>query len=326
MTQRNRKTLIANFADGRMPTQEEFGDLIDSVINIVDDGFEKTPTDGVKIAQLNNSDKLISFFDKIPVKEPLWSIAFSMPSQGGDAGSNQNLNFFYGSNHATGLTLARAEVSDTGEETPNDATIRVGINNNNPEHAVDVEGTVASNGRLGRESGGEKLEVLADGEWHSIITGLDGCQAFEIMAGLGKPGSGRYALMHAHALSTFNSKNGNITYHQAYHSSKCDQIELRWFGSAHKYALQMRTRCSYLKNTAKKDEKKEEIYIRYYVTQLWFDPFMDGSAKGQPKIKREPKAEIKPDAADLPEINVKPKRGKVSLWGKILNLLNSIGR
>lgn len=279
MTQRNRRTLADNFSDGRLPSEEAFGDLIDSMVNIVDDGLEMTREDGLKIAQVGNGDKLISFFDKIPVKEPLWSIAFSIPPKGGESGGSQNLNFFYGGHHATGLTLAPGGGGAEADK-PGEALIRVGVNNNNPEHAIDVEGVVSSNGRIGREGGEEKRQVLADGEWHPIITGLDGCQAFEIMAGVGKRNSGRYALLHAFALSTFNSAKGNITSHQAYFSSKCDQIDLRWTGTAHNYSLEMRTRCSFLKKNAGNGGKKEEIHIRYHVTQLWFDSFMDGCAAG----------------------------------------------
>jgi hypothetical protein len=91
------------------------------------------------------------------------------------------------------------------------------------------------------------------------------------MAGVGKPHSGRYALMHAFALNTFNSKKGSITYHQARFLSRCDQIDLRWVGATHDYSLEMRTRCSY------EEGAQEKVFVRYYVTQLWFDPFMAGS-------------------------------------------------
>lgn len=265
MTKRNRKTLSAYFADGQLPTQEAFGDLIDSVVNIVDDGFDKSPEEGMKVAQLDNSSKLVSFYDEITVRAPLWSIAFSVSGYGGGTESNKNLNFFYGGNKATGLTLASAPESAAGPDKAPEGKIRVGINKNAPEHELDVDGVVAADGRTGRAG---KNEVRADGKWYPIITGLDGCQAFEIMAGVGKPHSGRYALLHAYALNTFNSKKGNITYHQAHFSSRCDQIELRWVGGTHDYSLEMRVRCSYEQNA------KEEICIRYYVTQLWFDPFM----------------------------------------------------
>lgn len=272
MTKRNRKTLTDNFADGTLPTQEAFGDLIDSMVNIVDDGFDKSALNGMKVAQLGNSGKLISFYDEITVKAPIWSIAFSMSGYGGGAESHKNLNVFYGSDNATGLTLASVAESVSAEEKTGTEKIRVGINKNSPEYELDVSGVIASDGRIGRE-GGKESEVLADGEWHPILTGLDGCQAFEVMAGVGKPRSGRYALVHAFALSTFNSKKSNITYHQAHYSSRCDQIDLRWVGEAHNYSLEMRTRCSFAQNDT------EEIYIRYYTTQLWFDPFMVRCAK-----------------------------------------------
>lgn len=326
MTQRNRKTLTDNFADGKMPTQEAFGDLIDSMVNIIEDGFEKTPKDGVKIAQQGNEDKLITFYNKIPVRDPLWSIAFSMPASGGDAEGGRNLNFFYGANNATGLTLASVTVNDAGEEKPNEAIIRVGINNNNPEYAIDAEGVVASNGRIGREGWKDKTEVLADGKWHTIIAKLEGCQAFEIMAGVGKKNTGRYALLHAYALNTFNSKKSSITSHQSSYLTKCDQIDLQWVGTASDYSLQMRTRCSYMKKAAGKNDAKEEIFIRYYVTQLWFDSFMEGSVKGQPKIKKETRPDAVHEAADIPAAVAKHKRGKVSFIDKIADMLKSIGR
>lgn len=267
MTKRNRRTLSEYFSHGQLPRQDAFGDLIESMVNIVDDGFDKSPQDGMKIAQLENSSKLVSFYDEITVKTPIWSIAFSIPEYGGETKSNKNLNFCYGDKKATGMTLA--SVPGNGGEEADGEKIRVGINNNNPGHEMDVNGVVASDGRIGRE-GRRENKVRADGEWHPIITGLDGCQAFEIMAGVGKQRSGRYALLHAFALNTFNSKKGNITYHQAHFLSRCDQIDLRWVGGTHDYSLEMRTRCSY------EEGASEKIYVRYYVTQLWFDPFMAG--------------------------------------------------
>lgn len=268
MTKRNRRTLTEYFAHGQLPRQEAFGDLIESMVNVVDDGFDKSPQDGMKIAQLENSSKLISFYDEITVKSPIWSIAFSIPEYGGGAKSNKNLSFSYGNRKAAGLTLA--SVPGEGEEDADGGKIRVGVNNSNPLHEMDVHGVIAADGRIGRE-GKQENKVRADGEWHPIITGLDGCHGFEIMAGVGKPRSGRYALLHAYALSTFNSKKSNITSHQAFFLSRCDQIDLRWVGETHDYALEMRTRCSYEEGSG------EEIYVRYYVTRLWFDPFMAGS-------------------------------------------------
>ncbi|HCS13699.1 MAG: hypothetical protein CO017_05555 [Zetaproteobacteria bacterium CG_4_8_14_3_um_filter_59_5] len=238
------------------------------MVNIVDDGFEKSAHDGLKVAQLG-SGRLVSFYNEITVNPPQWAVGFSTPSYGGGSDPHKSLNFFYGNDPATGLTLAKQADADDGEGAE-EARIRVGINIRDPEHELDVSGIVASDGRLGREGSTER-QVRADGKWHPVITGLDGCQAFEIMAGVGKKNTGRYALLHAFALNTFFSKKDDITCHQAHFSSRCDQIDLRWTGSMHDYTLEMRTRCSFEQN------ESDEVYIRYYITQLWFDPFMERS-------------------------------------------------
>lgn len=289
MTKRNRNTLAGNFADGEMPTQEAFADLIDSMVNIVDDGFDKSPQDGLKLAQLNNHSKLVSFYDEITVKEALWSISFTMSGYDSDAG-RKSLNFSCGGDDKNaGLTLASApQAADAEDESTQ--PIRVGINKNSPDYELDVNGVIAADGRIGR-AGKKEKQVRADGNWHPIITGLDGCQAFEIMAGVGKKRSGRYALLHAYALNTFNAspgwfswKRGKIVSHQAHYSSRCDQIDLRWTGKTNDYSLEMRTRCNFEQNP------DEQIYIRYYITRLWFDPFMEScvvQAGGNPGVGME---------------------------------------
>lgn len=278
MTKRNRKTLVEHFAEGRLPSQEAFADMIDSTINIVDDGFEKTAVEGLKVAQVDDNAKLLSFYDEITVRSPVWSMAL-MPPTGGYTGSNyKNLTIFWPGNGENRLILS--SVPANGEPVESDAPVphrlRMSINRQAPEHELDVGGVVAADGRIGRLAP-DGFEVRADGKWHPITKPLDGCQAFEVMAGVGKPKSGKYALTHAFAISTFNSKKSSISYHQAHFSSRCDQIDLRWTGSIHEYVLEMRTRCSY------EQHSNEMIYVQYYLTQLWFDPFMDGCAKEDAK-------------------------------------------
>ena len=41
----------------------------------------------------------------------------------------------------------------------------------------------------------------------------------------------------------------------------------------------MRTGCSFEQNA------NEKIFIRYYITKLWFDPLMDGCAEKSPNAK-----------------------------------------
>ena len=246
MAKKNRNSLKNAFRDGAQPSAESFGDLIDSVLNVVDEGFEKTDVDGFKITQLGGNGKLISFYENLSVRQATWSIRLGRENQQLIVGSDSGEPV---------LTLA----AGNGEsKTP----ARVGINNSKPAHELDVDGVVAARGRIGSDKG----QVKADGLWHDITPALDGCRAFEVMAGVGEKESGRYALVNAVAINTFN-RNGKINCQQSHFGSRCDKIELRWVGETHAYTLQVRTRCAY----------GEHVVIQYFLTDLWFDPFMQAS-------------------------------------------------
>lgn len=255
MGQQNRKTLKDKFIEGRMPDETGFADLIDSTLNMLDDGFEKTRADGFKVTQLGGG-RLLSFYHDIDVQSPLWSIQL-------DTSSERNL-LIIDRNNAPAVSLRKLP-GDPLALTEQPARLGIGINKERPDYELDVAGTVAAWGRLGRKG---ELPVEADSEWHDVTGTLEGCQAFEIMAGVGKRGSGRYALLHAFAVNTFNAK-GSITYHQAHFSSRCCRIALRWQpvdgATGNEYKLQMRVGCSY----------GDGVWIKYYLTGLWPDPFMN---------------------------------------------------
>ena len=81
MALKSRKTLQAYFKRGSLPTEDQFKDLIDSMLNMIDEGFDKTPAQGLKVAQLAKKGKLISFFSKITRKDsPIWSIRIDLQS------------------------------------------------------------------------------------------------------------------------------------------------------------------------------------------------------------------------------------------------------
>ncbi len=284
MSKSNRATLKKQFASGQRPTGQSFGDLIDSMVNIADDGFNKTSKDGMLIARLDEGSRLVGFCDKSIETDPLWSIGFNQ--SGADSGGN--LKIYPSEQDGPGLTLvsidpeahdlADGDSSDASShtDTPDKASVRLGINTDKPEHELDVDGVVAAHGRIGRPG-----QVLADGNWNTVLKDLKGCHAFEIMAGVGGgPQSGKYALLHAFAVCAFDPKKGNITAHQAHYGSRCHRIELRWVGNQDRYALEMRTGCSYQPQGGKKDDgTAPSIYIRYSVTNLWFDPTMSGSVQ-----------------------------------------------
>ncbi len=242
MAKRNRKTLKNFFRKGHMPTEGDFNDLIDSTVNIVDEGFSKSFSDGLKLSTVAGSDKLMSFFRDIEDKSPIWTCETDK--------LNNSLSF---SNSEGEKILVLDEEK------------RVGINKEKPETALDVDGVITSTGRKGSYKSGL---VPANGQWQPIILDLTGCNAFEIMAGVGKKKSGKYALLHAFALSTFYSKN-KIIYHQSFFKTLCNTIKLKWDGSTNSYQLDIKTKSDY----------GPDIYINYFISQIWFDPLMDSCYK-----------------------------------------------
>ena len=261
MTMRNRETLRNYFGDGKLPTRYHFGDLIDSMLNMSDEGFRKSAENGIEISTPIGHDALMSFYRDQRPKSALWSVSYG--------GGQDMLHFQPGS-----ATAARGRVPVLAL----DAQARVGVNTGAPKHALDVAGVVASTGRRGTYRRTQELPILANGEWHDITGTLTGCQGFEVMAGAGHPTTGRFALMHAIALNTYNpsagwldffSRKKRITPHHAYYGRRCDKLQLRWEGSHGKnaaYRLRIKTGCDY----------GEGVRIKVFITQLWFDETTQG--------------------------------------------------
>jgi hypothetical protein len=264
MTKRNRESLRKRFGDGEMPSSVAFADLIESVLNIQDDGILYNERDGLRLTQIGHN-RVLSLYGAIEEKSPVWAfgldthrscLTLDVGQRRGrredNAGGDED-----GGGYAV-LTMLAPE-DDAGDA-------RIGINKVDPRHALDVDGVVASSGRIGAAG----AAVDADAEWHRIGGPYKGCTALEIMAGVGRPTEGKYALMHAYALRTFDAK-GEITYHQAHYGSRRHRMHLRWVDDASgngSYYLELRVNCHYGEGTA----------IRYYLTNLWFDPAMKDSA------------------------------------------------
>ena len=254
MPPKNRTTLKDYFRSGSLPSEDKFEDLIDSMLNMRDEGFEKTAQEGFKVAQVPEG-RLISFFENISVKDPVWSLKIDLKS------GDRQLSFRNEKDEEI-LTL-----------TPDG---KMGVKQNKPNFELDVAGTIASQGRIGKK--GAKT-VHANGQWQDITDTLNGCHAFEIMAGVGKPNSGKYALLHAYALKTFDAR-GKIVYHQAHYGSRCNRLKLRWKKGPDKtYTLQIRTKCAYANGgkpdpSEKGNDKTKQdvgVYVKYFITKLWFD-------------------------------------------------------
>jgi hypothetical protein len=268
MTIRNRESLRSYFSDGALPTQQHFAELIDSMLNMNDEGFRKSVERGFEVSAAAGYEALLSFFRDEDPDDPLWSVGF---------GGAQGQLLIRGNDEPS----REGQLDTAAPLWCLDPAGRVGIRTANPEDALDVDGVLRSKGRRGSYARATAVPLPADGEWHDLTDDLEGCQAFEVTAGAGHQGKGRFALMHAVALNTYNPTLGILNFlnrkrgirsNDAFYARRCDRLQLRWHGSSGRnatYRLQIRTGCHYGRG----------VLIKAHVTQLWFDPHM---SEGQP--------------------------------------------
>lgn len=289
----NRATLKTYFAAGALPTQKHFEDLIESTLNMQDEGFKRTPENGVEISKLRDREAFLSMYRTPDADEPIWSLSADAASRllfrPGRAAATQAEPVFC-------LGTQEQEDQDGASAAPQ---ARVGINMAAPQHELDVAGVVRMQARLGgfipekfRSPQGTITpdgikaagEIVADGNWHDITGPLRGCHAFEVVAGTGNKDTGRYGLLHAIALNTFHPRRWPLDFlapkrpiraTTAYYDRRCDMLQLRWisingkYGKNAEYCLQVRSKCPYPDQAEGKPPA-----IRCRITQLWLDDTM----------------------------------------------------
>jgi hypothetical protein len=239
----NRITLKNFFRKGSVPTETNFADLIDSSINIVEDGIGRSVEDGFRIAPMGYSKRLLSFYENSQKSIPDWFISLN-------DGNSKGLSFHQTDNDH------RLVLKNSGN---------IGIGISNPTSKLEVKGCIGMDARKGTFVEGQ---VPGDAKWHDILEELDGVNAFEIMAQIsGKKGSGRYAIAHAIALATFGGylSKWSIRKTAANYGGFLNRLQFRWTGSVNNYALQVRTRRHYGLN----DQNAEPYQIKFHVTKLW---------------------------------------------------------
>ena len=233
----NRNQLKKAFEKGSIPSQEDFENLIDSMLHKKDDGLI-SEDEGLKISAKGSARKLISFFNNMSDFKSKWSIE-----------QHPKNTTEFGLNLIDDQGVSRLFISADGN---------IGIGTVAPQTKLQIEGNVHMQGRRGTHTYGK---IPGDGQWYTITPKLNQCHAFEVIAKIGKPGKGLYAMTHAFALSTFGSSSNRIQKIQAYYGSFRNKITLRWVGTTFNYYLQMKTKRNYGK----------ENFIKYYVTNLWWE-------------------------------------------------------
>ncbi|WPR77336.1 adhesin [Algoriphagus sp. NG3] len=237
----DREQLKKYFRSGMLPSEVHFAILIDSMFNKVDDGINKNSEDGLMIFPSGDEEVLLSFYDSLRDKRASWVL---VNAQG----------------EAKGIIL-----KEKGKDTP---TIffqnggNVGIGTDRPSQKLEVAGMIASHGRVGVF---HKGTIPADGNWHDVLTGLTGCQGFEIIAHAGRKQKGKYSLLHATAVSTYGNSKPKINKTCAHYGLWWNKIDCRWTGGTFNYKLQMRTGSNY----------GGEAQITFRIGKLWDDDFLN---------------------------------------------------
>ncbi|ASZ12277.1 hypothetical protein KTO58_13335 [Chitinophaga pendula] len=241
-----REELKQYFKNGVMPNENHFAYLIDSTINKHEDGFLKDEQNGLLISTLGQSRRLISFYRTTDDLDPFFLIEKEEGQQPG----------------------LRMQPFDTGrQETGQDEKSfffhldgSLGIGKKaSPDVKVDINGFVAMQGRTGTFKTGK---IAANGKWQTILADLDNCQAFEVIARTGKKGTGRFAMMHAYAVSAFGGRHNKVRQSCAFFGFCWNKIKLRWKkGHTHNYELQLRTNSNY----------GAGIDVYYQIARLWSD-------------------------------------------------------
>lgn len=292
MTQQDRTTLKSFFHEGALPSAEHYRDLIDSAVNQVEDGFDKTPVNGLKLTSVGDNARLMSLYEGLGEDVPTWTLDHG-------AGISKGSLHFMPVHPSAGATIPATDAKP-GQTTNEDLTPPtdlptgmtltsmgyVGINAPEPAFMLDVAGPMRMSGRSGMASPGI-ASAAADGKWKPITGAMTGCQILEVTAGIGeKAGNGRYSLVHAIAMNAFHPRNPvlnwlfrrrHIKAQTAVYDSYADRLRLKWEATdkPHHYRLM-------IKANAKFGNRR----IRYQITRLWFDPRMlDAAPRPEDKVE-----------------------------------------
>lgn len=243
MPQVNRETLKEYFKAGTRPSGQQFKDLIDSMLNILDDGLDRSDKEGLKLSPLDNKGSVLEFFRDIQDAAPLWKIIVETGTRS--------------------LIIADGETDRPVITLSPDRPIRLHTD-------VEVEGGISANYFRGNYTENKSWcsVAKADGKWHTVPllrnNQRDGCRAYHIVAGCGKTGYGKYALLDAIAMHCYG-RHKKIKSTNSWFGVHFNRIQLRWCKEDKNLVLQIRTRSNFGDN----------VFIRYHIEETWNDYYMN---------------------------------------------------
>lgn len=237
MAKANRETLKGYFSNGKMPTGSQFGDLVDSMLNIVDDGMDRSDGNGLQLSPLEDKGPVLEFYSDMLDDKPLWEVRIDRKGGGLEIG--------------------------TGGEEPPVLTLcpdrKILLNGD-----MEVSGIVTAAAFRGNYRHGK---VPADGVWHDITdeeaTDAPGCRAYRVVAGCGLKGKGKYALTEVTAIQCYG-QHRKVYERQSWFGMHFNRLKFRWHCEGEAWRLQLRSRCNY----------GEGAMIGFRITELWQDYYM----------------------------------------------------
>jgi hypothetical protein len=244
MIKRSRTELKNIFSKGKIPEERDFHDLIESMVNLSDERLAGNPGGGIILFNGPESN-LLQFYDSPEAKAPTWYFRRKNPlgHEGLDIGES-----IWHEGERQLLPRSRFFIRHAGG---------VGINTAQPHHALDVNGDVAMQNRVGTYATGT---MPADGQWRNILpadkrSGPKNYFALEVVAHtLSNSGSSHHAVTHAVCIGAYpkgtrglkrlfginNTKGIRVTAY--YYSKRGHRIQLRWAGTSVEPRLEMRSR------------------------------------------------------------------------------------
>ncbi|MDO6686773.1 MULTISPECIES: hypothetical protein [unclassified Agarivorans] len=296
MARQDRNTLRRYFQNGAKPSSAHFNDFIESTLNMRDEGFSKSPDFGLEISAQSEGKGLLSFFTNATESTPNWTLNYQL--------GNSSTMALRAYDNSTPL-LAFVNYQATNAESVG----RLGINTPSPNEALDVNGFVQAKGLIGSLQG----EIPADSQYHDITDELEGCNGFEVMAGVGVARTGIYGLVHAIALNTYyprkwydnlvaiafflpyrviqrvifgvkdpqsNFYRGRRGISQTATRFDKGRIKLRWLARGEKYVLQAKTVCNCDQELVRlTGDQEHQVVLQYHIKSLWKDNKMFGSKR-----------------------------------------------